>query len=227
MGALDFQQQRHRLVERELRGLGIHDEAVLHAMRAVPREEFVPEAMREFAYRNAPLPIGAGQTISQPLVVAYMVEALGLSPDDRVLEIGGGSGYAAAVLSRVAREVYTVERRRELADEARQRLARLGYDNVHVRRGDGAGGWPDAAPFDAIVVAAGAPGVPPALLDQLAEGGRLVIPVGETKESQRLLRVVRRSAGSGDEHFQYEELSSVRFVPLVGEAGWPPVGDSQ
>jgi protein-L-isoaspartate(D-aspartate) O-methyltransferase len=213
---MSFELQRERLVEHELRVLGIRDEAVLHAMRAVPRESFVDEELREFAYRNAPLPIGSGQTISQPLIVAHMAEALELAPDERVLEIGTGSGYAAAVLSRIAKEVYTVERHPELADTATERLRQLGYRNVHVLCGDGTRGWPAHAPFDAIVVAAGSPGVPPALLEQLRVGGRLVIPVGPEVDAQQLIRVVRR----GDDDFEYEELGAVRFVPLIGEAGW-------
>jgi len=215
---MSFELQRERLVENELRILGIRDEAVLHAMRIVPREAFVAEEMREFAYRNAPLPIGAGQTISQPLIVAHMAEAMELAPDDRVLEIGAGSGYAAAILSRIAGEVFTVERHRELADSAAIRLRRLGYDNVYVLCGDGTRGWPEKAPFDAIVVAAGSPGIPPALLQQLRIGGRLVIPVGAEKDSQQLIRAIRR----GEDEFEYEELGAVRFVPLIGEAGWQP-----
>jgi protein-L-isoaspartate(D-aspartate) O-methyltransferase len=216
MRRTDFDRQRERLVERELRMLGINNEAVLQAMRTVPREAFVDEELREFAYRNAPLPIGSGQTISQPLVVAHMIEALELAPHERVLEIGTGSGYAAAILSRIAKEVFTVERLQELADTATERLKRLGYDNVHVLCGDGTRGWPEEAPFDAIVVAAGSPGVPPALLEQLRMGGRLVIPVGEEKDSQQLTRVIRR----GDDQFDYEDLGGVRFVPLIGEAAW-------
>ncbi len=212
-----FEEQRERLVEHELRLLGIRDEAVLRAMKEVPREAFVAEEMREFAYRNAPLAIGSGQTISQPLIVAHMAEALELAPDDKVLEIGAGSGYAAAVLSRIAKEVYTIERHRQLADTAAERLKRLGYENVEVRHGDGTRGWPEQAPFDAIVVAAGGPGIPSALLRQLSIGGRLVIPIGEELESQQLVRAVRR----GEEDFEYDELGAVRFVPLIGEAGWP------
>lgn len=216
MRPTNWKRQREALVERELRMLGIRDEAVLQAMRIVPREEFVAPELREFAYRNAPLPIASGQTISQPLIVAVMTEALELAPDERVLEIGTGSGYAAAVLSRIAREVFTVERHQELADTARQRLQRLGYDNVHVLHADGTRGWPAHAPYDAIVVAAGGPGVPSALLQQLGVGGRLVMPVGDEKESQRLIRVIRR----GENDLEYEELGAVRFVPLIGEGGW-------
>lgn len=214
---MNFELQREQLVENELRILGIRDEAVLRAMRIVPREAFVSEEMREFAYRNTPLPIGSGQTISQPLIVAHMAEALELSPNERVLEIGAGSGYAAAILSRIAKEVFTIERHRDLAETAQERLKRLGYENVQVRCGDGTRGWPEAAPFDAIVVAAGSPVIPPALMEQLRIGGRLVIPLGEDLHSQQLIRAIRR----GDEDFEYEELGAVRFVPLIGEAGWP------
>ena len=185
-------------------------------MRTVPREAFVEKEISEFAYRNAPLPIGFGQTISQPLIVAHMAEALEIGPSERVLEIGTGSGYAAAVLSWLAKDVFTIERHQELAETATERLKRLGYDNIHVLWGDGTLGWPEKAPFDAIVVAAGSPGIPPALLEQLRIGGRLVIPVGDEHESQQLIRAVRR----GDDEFEYEELGAVRFVPLIGEAGW-------
>jgi len=218
---MSFELERERLVENELRILGIRDEAVLRAMRTVPRELFVDEEFSEFAYRNAPLPIGLGQTISQPLIVAHMAEALEIAPTDRVLEVGTGSGYAAAVLSWIAKDVFTIERHRELAETATKRLKRLGYDNVHVLCGDGTLGWPEKAPFDAIVVAAGSPGIPPALLEQLRIGGRLVIPVGGEQDSQQLIRAIRR----GEEEFEYEELGAVRFVPLIGEAGWKPETD--
>ncbi|MCA9099556.1 MAG: protein-L-isoaspartate(D-aspartate) O-methyltransferase [Planctomycetales bacterium] len=216
MHIIRFDRQRDELVENELRMLGIRDDAVLEAMHAVHREQFVSEFLHEFAYRNAPLPIGSGQTISQPLIVALMAEALELGPEDRVLEIGTGSGYAAAVLSRIVKEVFSVERLPALANEARNRLDRLGYHNVHVLEGDGTRGWPEHAPYDAITVAAGGPGIPPALLEQLRIGGRLVMPVGEERDTQTLIRAVRR----GNDHFDYEELGAVRFVPLVGEAGW-------
>ncbi|QDV20561.1 Protein-L-isoaspartate O-methyltransferase [Gimesia panareensis] len=216
MQELGFKHQREKLVENELRMLGIRDEAVLHAMLSVPREEFVPQEMQEFAYRNVPLPIGLEQTISQPLIVALMAQALELEPEEVVLEIGAGSGYAAAVLSRIVRDVYTIERHQELAETAHERLQRLGFDNVHVLHADGTRGWPEKAPFDAIVVAAGSPGVPASLLQQLGIGGRLVIPVGKEQDQQNLIRVIRRGA----DHFEYEELGDVRFVPLIGEVGW-------
>ena len=211
----DFESLRTRMVERDLAGRGIRDSRVLEAMRTVPRERFVAPELREFAYEDSPLPIEEEQTISQPWIVAHMSEALELEDGDRVLEIGTGSGYAAAVLSRIASHVYTIERHGPLARVAAARLETLGYDNVTVRQGDGTLGWPEEAPFDAIVVAAGGPVVPRPLLEQLVEGGRLVIPVGETLHEQLLVRIVR----SGD-RYEGEELGPVRFVPLVGEAGW-------
>jgi protein-L-isoaspartate(D-aspartate) O-methyltransferase len=211
---MNFASQREQLVEHELRNQGICDEAVLRAMRTVPREAFISEELQEFAYDNAPLPIGSGQTISQPFVVALMIEALELGPDDRVLEIGTGSGYAAAILSLICKEIFTVERHRELADTATNRLKAWGYDNIQVLWGDGTQGWPQKAPFDAIVVAASGRKIPPALLQQLHIGGRLVIPVGADQDSQQLIRAVRLGA----EEFDYKELGAVRFVPLIGEA---------
>lgn len=216
MQDLNFSIQRERLIESALRNRGITDEAVLSAMREVPREQFVAEEMREFAYRDSPLPIDSGQTISQPYIVALMTEALELAPRERVLEIGTGSGYAAAVLSKIAKEVYTVERISDLARSAQDRLKRLGYHNVHVLNADGTLGWEERGPFDAIVVTAGGPQVPPALLEQLRIGGRLVIPVGPDKDEQRLIRVIRR----GDGKFEQEDLGGVQFVPLIGQDGW-------
>ena len=212
----DVAAQRDRMVERQVAARGVRDPSVLAAMRSVPRERFLPPDLEEFAYQDAPLPIEQGQTISQPFIVALMTEALALGPEDRVLEIGTGSGYAAAVLARVAREVYTIERHAELADRARTRLAQLGFDNVVVRHGDGTLGWPEHAPYDAIVVAAGGPHVPESLLEQLAPGGRLVIPVGEDRGLQQLVRVTRCADGS----LSREELGDVRFVPLIGAHGW-------
>ena len=213
----DLTSQRARMVDRQIAARGVRDPAVLAAMRSVPRERFLPPHLEEFAYQDSPLPIEQGQTISQPFIVALMAEALQLDAGDRVLEIGTGSGYAAAVLARVAREVYTVERHGELAESARIRLGELGFDTVSVRHGDGTLGWPEHAPYDAIVVAAGGPRVPEALLAQLAPGGRLVIPIGEEK-AQELVRVTRRADGT----FEREDLGAVRFVPLIGAEGWRP-----
>jgi protein-L-isoaspartate(D-aspartate) O-methyltransferase len=213
---LDLSHARERMVRTQIAARGVRDPAVLEAMLSVPREAFLPPELEEFAYTDAPLPIERGQTISQPYIVALMVAAAQLGPGDRVLEIGTGSGYAAAVLGRVAREVYTVERHEELASLAADRLARLGFANVFVRHGDGTLGWREHAPYDAILVAAGGPKVPEALLDQLAAGGRLVIPVGEGREVQQLLRVTREADGG----FRREELGDVRFVPLIGAEGW-------
>ena len=204
------------MVQAHIAARGIRDPAVLAAFRAVPRESFLPPELHEFAYQDSPLPIEQGQTISQPYIVALMTAALGLAPGDSVLEIGTGSGYAAAILGRIARRVYTVERHEELAKLAAQRLAELGFHHVTVRHGDGSLGWPEHAPYDAIVVAAGGPGVPPALLDQLALGGRLVMPVGEGRELQKLVRLTRQPDGS----LASEDLEDVRFVPLIGAQGW-------
>ena len=212
---------RERMVDRQIESRGVRDEAVLYAMRKVPREHFVPESLAEFAHDDRPLPIGEGQTISQPYVVATMTEALRLRPNDRVLEIGTGSGYAAAVLSVIAAEVYTIERLQGLAESARRRLAELGYSNVHVRYGDGSLGWPDHAPYDAIVVTASGPDVPTALLEQLAIGGRLVMPIGKL-DHQRLVRVER----TGQDRYTREILEPVVFVPLIGAQGWPETGDA-
>ena len=213
---------RTDMVERHIRARGIRDPRVLAAMAIVPREAFVPPEAADHAYEDRPLPISAGQTISQPYIVALMTEALGLRGSERVLEIGTGSGYAAAVLACIAREVYTIERIPELADLARDRLGRLGYRNATVRCGDGTLGWADGAPFDAIVAAAGGPEVPRVLLDQLAIGGRLVMPVGPADE-QQLVRITRVAASQ----FRQDDLGAVRFVPLIGEHGWAPPGDPQ
>jgi protein-L-isoaspartate(D-aspartate) O-methyltransferase len=214
----DAELLRREMVERQLRKRGIRDERVLTAMLNVPRHEFVPPALAAEAYTDRPLPIGHEQTISQPFMVAAMTAALELSGGERALEIGAGSGYQAAVLSLLAREVHTVEMHEDLANDTAERLRRLGYDNVQVHIGDGTLGWPDAAPFEAIVVTAAAPGIPPPLAAQLAEGGRLVIPVG-TPDEQRLLRVVKH----GDALTE-RELYHCRFVPLVGQYGWKPKG---
>ena len=214
---MDPLEQRRSMVERQLARRGIADERVLEAFRAVPREAFLPEGIEEFAYRDAPLPIGEGQTISQPYIVAVTLEALEVGPKDRVLEVGTGSGYAAALLSRLGAEVFTVERHASLAREAEARFERLGLGTIHVLVGDGTLGWPEHAPYDAIAVAAAGPSIPKALLAQLAPRGRLVIPVGADEGSQTLMRVRR----VGRDDFRQEPLAAVRFVPLVGEQGWP------
>jgi protein-L-isoaspartate(D-aspartate) O-methyltransferase len=228
-----YEAKRQWMVHAAIQSRGISDSLVLNAMRTVPRHEFVPPELAEFAYDDTPLPIGEGQTISQPYVVALMVEALRLKSNDRVLEIGTGSGYAAAIVSRIATEVYTVERHEALARLAQSRFAKLGYQNVHVLHGDGTLGWSEHAPYDAIVVTAGGPGLPEPLLWQLAKKGRLVIPVGAPDE-QMLLRVTREPGGK----LRRESLGGVRFVPLIGRAGWsanpgrpvpgsaPPSGES-
>jgi protein-L-isoaspartate(D-aspartate) O-methyltransferase len=212
-----FAEQRERMVE-QIAARGVRNPAVLTAMRTVPRERFVPESLADRAYDDGPLPIGEGQTISQPYVVAAMTEALRLQPRDRVLEIGTGSGYAAAVLASIVAEVYTVERVASLAEAACRRLADLGYATVHVRLGDGTLGWAEHAPYDAIVVTAGGPDVPQSLLRQLAPDGRLVMPVGPGPRSQRLVRVVR----TADDRYERDDFEDVAFVPLIGAEGWPP-----
>lgn len=210
----DFKVQRERMVEAQIARRGIQDRHVLDAMRTVPREVFVGPGFKPFAYEDTALPIKAGQTISQPYVVALMIAAADVDQSDRVLEVGAGSGYAAAVLSRIAAEVYAIERHAVLAEGARKRLRRLGYHNIRIRTGDGTRGWPEAAPFNAILVSAGAPEIPPALKAQLAIGGRLVMPLGSTERSQKLIKAVR----AGHETFEVEDIGGVQFVPLVRDA---------
>ncbi len=205
------------MVERHLASRGVRDDQVLSAMREVPREQFVGEEVVEFAYEDSALPIEAEQTISQPYVVAVMVEALGLEPTDRVLEVGAGSGYAAAVLSRIADRVFGIERHKILAESARRVLDRLGYDNVEIRHGDGTLGWEEEAPFDAILVSAGG-AVPEALKEQLAPGGRMIIPVGERGRAQQLVLMEKDADGS----FTERNLGAVRFVPLIGTVADAP-----
>ena len=204
------------MVTRQIAARGIKNPFVLEAMREVPREHFVPPELSERAYDDGPLPVLAGQTISQPYIVALMIEALGLQGQERALDIGTGSGYAAAVLSRIAAEVYSVERIPELLDFARPRFKQLGYDNIHTLLGDGSLGWPEHAPYDAILVSAAGPEVPQELRQQLALGGRLVIPLGSEHGIQTLVRETRTD---GD-RFERSELCGVRFVPLLGEQGW-------
>lgn len=216
----DFAARRKEMVRYQVAARGVRTERVLEAMRTVPREVFVPEHLREFAYEDSPLPIAAGQTISQPYIVAYMVDALELEGGEKVLDVGAGSGYAAAVLSRIASEIYAIERIGELAQSAGEALANLGYDNVTVRHGDGSKGWPEEAPFDAIMVAAGGPAIPESLKQQLKPGGRMIIPTGVDRHLQKL-QCVRRL---DEQEFEVEQLADVRFVPLLGEEGWESDG---
>jgi len=210
----EYAAQRAEMIEKQLRRRGVIDPVVLAAMAAVPRHEFVPEEMRSHAYDDLPLPIGGGQTISQPYIVAAMTAALHLQPADRILEIGTGCGYQAAVLSHLAREVFSIERRPELASSAAAKLAHLGYSNAHVHCGDGTLGLPELAPFDAILVAAAAPAVPRPLLAQLAEGGRLILPVGDAEHQE--LQLIEKHGDA----FPTRMLEGCRFVPLVGYHGW-------
>jgi protein-L-isoaspartate(D-aspartate) O-methyltransferase len=210
----EYQAARRSMVETQIRRRGINHPAVLEAMSAIPRHEFVPAEFRKRAYEDSPVPIGDGQTISQPYMVASMTVALGLSGTERVLEIGAGCGYQAAVLASLAKIVFTIEFRAELATCAATCLANLGYSNVHVHCGDGTLGLPELAPFDAILVSAGAPAPPPPLLAQLADGGRLVLPVG-TLENQELQRIDRTH-----DTFRTTVLEPCRFVPLIGAHGW-------
>ena len=209
-------QQRLRMVDEQLRGRGLRDERVLGAMAKVPRERFVGSEDVPNAYGDFPLPIGAGQTISQPYIVAAMVQALEPHPEDRVLEVGTGTGYQAAVLAELVREVWTIERHAELAQRAQENLQGLSYSQVHVIHGDGSLGLPEHAPFDGILVAAAAPRIPDALVAQLADGGRLVLPVGSRLEQQ--VQVVRKL---GDQ-ISVTPHDPCRFVPLLGEEGWEP-----
>lgn len=211
----DYESRRVKMVQDQIATRGIHDVNVLRAMRTVPRERFVDSGMAEFAYEDSPLPIGEGQTISQPYIVAAMIEAAGISATDRVLDVGAGSGYSTAVTSLIAAKVYAVERHEWLVQLAQERFDSLGYRNIELRTGDGTLGWPEVAPFDAILVAAGGPGVPVALKAQLVIGGRLVMPVGEA-EHQRLVKVTRASKIGFDQN----AFTAVSFVPLIGEQGW-------
>jgi len=210
---MDYQKARERMVERQIARRGIDSPRVLEAFRSVPRHLFVPQNKREFAYSDGPLPIGRGQTISQPYIVAYMTEALELQGEERVLEIGTGSGYQAAILGELAAEVYTVERHQDLAKTASQRLQDMGYENIHVIQGDGTEGLPEHAPFQGVIVTAAAPEVPRPLLDQLDEGGRLIMPVGS--RGGQVLKLYQRREGD----FSVKALSPVAFVPLIGEHG--------
>lgn len=207
--------EQEQMLSGQVAARGVTNPHVLAAMAAVPRHHFVPAGLREAAYQDHPLPIGHGQTISQPYIVGLMTELLELAPEDRVLEVGTGSGYQAAILAHLAAEVYTVERHAELAHQARELLARLGYKNVHVLCGDGTLGHAASSPYDAIIVTAAGPSIPPALLEQLAVGGRLLCPVGD-RHVQRLVKILRTEGG-------FRETPSIDcvFVPLLGQAGWP------
>jgi protein-L-isoaspartate(D-aspartate) O-methyltransferase len=213
----DFAAQRDRMVERQIARRGITDKRLLEAFRAVPREAFVPESVREFAYEDGPLPIEADQTISQPYIVALMIDAAGIGPGERVLEIGAGSGYAAAVIGQIAGEVVSIERHHALVELARDRMDRLGYANVRIVEGDGSRGLPEDAPFEAILAAASGSHVPEPLIQQLSVGGTLVMPLGEPNSVQKLVKVTR----TGEKEFEQEDLGPVRFVPLIGTQAWP------
>jgi len=212
----DFEAERREMVVRQIRRRGIRSSRVIEAMETVPRHLFVPPEHAAAAYTDSPLPIGEGQTISQPYIVAAMAEALSLDGRERVLEVGAGSGYQAAVLSRLAQEVIAVETQPALGAAARERLTRLAFTNVWIEEGDGSLGWPAGAPYGAILVAAGAPAIPQPLVDQLAEGGRLVIPVGPA-DHQELLRITKKEG-----KLKTESLFPCRFVPLIGLHGWRP-----
>jgi len=218
MGAstVDFVSEREAMVERQLRRRGITEPDILDAFRAVPREAFVGTDKAHLAYGDHPLPIEAGQTISQPYIVALMIQAAAIKPNDIVLEVGSGSGYAAAIISRIASRVIGVERQHELVEVSRERLRRLGYENIEIVEGDGTRGWRDGAPYDAILAAASGNHVPESLLSQLAPCGRLVIPLGRPGAVQQLVKVTRQEDGI----LVQEDLGAVRFVPLIGEEGW-------
>jgi len=209
----DYASLRERMIERHFVARGLDDPALLAAFRAVPREAFVPTGFESAAYADAPLPIGSGQTISQPYIVALTIDAAEIGPRDKVLEIGAGSGYAAAVIGQIATEVVAVERLRELVALAAERMERLGYRNVRIIEGDGTCGCPEEAPFDAIVAAASGSHVPQVLLDQLKPGGRIVMPIGEPNAIQHLVKLTKRADGT----LEQRELGAVRFVPLIGE----------
>lgn len=212
--AIKYERQRAEMVRHQIEARGIKDALVLTAFRNVPRHLFVSEALRDQAYGDYPLPIGEQQTISQPYIVAEMTQALELHKDDRVLEIGTGSGYQSAILAQIVYRVYTIERIRSLYIQARKLLDKLRYHNIVMRCSDGTAGWKDESPFDAIIVTAGAPDVPEKLLDQLAEGGRMVVPVGN-QHSQDLIKVVKNKMGT-----HQSNLGGCRFVKLIGEQGW-------
>ena len=213
----EFEALRDRMIERHIVARGIDNASLIAAFRAVPREAFVSAGFETAAYADAPLPIGSGQTISQPYIVALTIDSAGIGPDDKVLEIGAGSGYAAAIIGKVARQVIAIERHGELARLASERMAKLGYDNVRIVQGDGTRGYAEEAPFDAIVAAASGSHVPQVLLDQLKPGGRLVMPIGEPGAIQQLVKVAKGADGT----LEQENLGAVRFVPLIGAHAFP------
>jgi protein-L-isoaspartate(D-aspartate) O-methyltransferase len=213
---IDYVAAREAMIERTIVRRGLDDPALIAAFRAVPREEFVSADYAHEAYADSPLPIESGQSISQPYIVALTIESAGIDGDSKVLEIGAGSGYAAAVIGQIAGEVIAIERHHDLVVLAQQRMVDLGYDNVRIVEGDGTLGWPDGAPFDAIVAAASGSHVPQVLLDQLKPGGRIVMPVGDPHSVQSLVRWTTRRDGGVDK----EDLGAVRFVPLIGEHGF-------
>lgn len=208
--ARDFARLRERMVTQQIVARGVEDPGVIEAMRKVPRHLFVPESNRAFSYRDHPLPIGQGQTISQPYIVAYMTEALELKADDMVLEIGTGSGYQAAILAELVKEVYTIEIIERLGKRAQKTLEKLGYRNIHVKLGDGYKGWPEKAPFDAVIVTCAPEQVPQALVEQLREGGRIIIPVGRAGAVQKLVRGIKKNG-----RVEAKQVMHVRFVPMV------------
>lgn len=213
---IGFAAERAAMVERQLKSRGINDERILDAFLQVPREAFVSPEYAHLAYGDHPLPIEAGQTISQPYIVGLMIEAAGIEPGNKVLEVGSGSGYAAAVISRIAGKVIGIERQHDLVEVARERLRRLGYDNVEIVEGDGTKGWPDEAPYDALLAAASGSHIPAPLVEQLNPGGSIVMPVGSPGWVQKLVRATKREDGT----LQQSDLGGVRFVPLIGEEGW-------
>ena len=212
----DFATLRERMIDRQIAARGLDDPALLAAFRAVPREDFVSGDYADYAYQDSPLPIESGQTISQPYIVALTIHAAGIAPGSKVLEVGAGSGYAAAVIGQIADEVIAVERHSELVHLAQLRMRRLGYGNVRIVEGDGTLGWPDEAPFDAIVAAASGSHVPQSWIAQLKPGGRIVMPIGKPHEVQTLLKVTKHDDGS----LSHEDLGGVRFVPLIGAEGF-------
>ena len=216
----DYAAEREAMVERQLRRRGIVEEPVLHAFLKVPREQFISADYAHLAYGDHPLPIEAGQTISQPYIVALMIQAAGIGEGDKVLEVGAGSGYAAAVIGQIAGKVIAIERQHALVEIARERMRRLGYGNVEIVEGDGTKGWPAEAPYEAILAAASGSHVPKPLVDQLSPGGCIVMPIGDPGWAQNLVKVTKRDDGT----LQQSDLGGVRFVPLIGEEGWSDAG---